>query len=86
MRYGCVPVVRSTGGLADSVLDIDAAPGRGTGFVFDEYSAEAFQATLARVLHSYSDRTQWRAVQQRAMMADFSWRAMGLLGLFHFRI
>ena len=75
MRYGCVPVVRSTGGLADSVVDIDAMPGHGTGFVFDDYTPDACQAALVRVLRAYPDRKAWRAVQQRGMLADFSWKA-----------
>jgi starch synthase len=73
MRYGCVPVVRSTGGLADTVTDIEGAPGHGTGFVFEEFSAEACQAALARVLEAYRDRAQWRTIQRRGMIADFSW-------------
>lgn len=75
MRYGCVPIVRSTGGLADSVTDIDAAPGHGTGFVFDDFSPEACRAALVRVLRTFADRALWRSVQKRAMVVDFSWTA-----------
>jgi starch synthase len=75
MRYGCVPVVRSTGGLADTVTDVDGAPGHGTGFVFEDFSAEACLSALARVLEAYRDRKLWRSIQQRGMVTDFSWAA-----------
>jgi starch synthase len=75
MRYGCVPIVRSTGGLADSVTDIGAMPGHGTGFVFDDYTPEACRAALVRVLETYRDEKLWRAMQQHGMLTDFSWQA-----------
>jgi starch synthase len=75
LRYGCVPIVRSTGGLADTVTDIDAVPGAGTGFVFDDYSPADCQAALQRMLTTYSDRRAWRAMQRRGMAVDFSWAA-----------
>ena len=75
MRYGCVPIVRDTGGLADTVTDLDATPGHGTGFVFSENSPEACQAALERVLKAYRDKRTWSSLQQRGMVADFSWSA-----------
>ena len=48
LRYGTPPVVRRTGGLADSVLDVDEHPGEGTGFVFDDATPEALVAAVAR--------------------------------------
>ena len=72
MRYGAIPVVRRTGGLADSVDPYDAA-GRGTGFLFDEPTAEALAATLAEAFAAFRDRDAWRALQRRAMGRDFSW-------------
>ncbi len=75
MRYGCLPVVRATGGLADTVTDHTAAPGHGTGFTFGEYSAEACHEALVRALKVVGDRQTWRSLQRRAMAADFSWSA-----------
>jgi starch synthase len=75
MHYGCVPVVRATGGLADTVSDYAAQPGRGTGFVFSDYTAEACQAVLERAMAVYGDRREWRVLQQRGMTTDLSWTA-----------
>ena len=72
MRYGCVPIVRATGGLADTVTD---KRGRGTGFAFTEYTPEACQAALARALKAYDKKKAWRRMQQRGMAIDFSWSA-----------
>ncbi len=76
MRYGTLPVVRSTGGLADTVTD--ATPealhdGTATGFVFKEASAEALSACLKRALSLYAHPRVWRRVQKQAMARDFGW-------------
>ena len=69
MRYGSVPVVRATGGLADTVQDGI------TGFTFHEYSTDAFWHALQRAIYIYNvDQTSWRMIQQNGMRADFSWR------------
>ena len=69
MRYGSVPVVRSTGGLADTVQDGE------TGFTFGPYTAEAFWTALQRALLVYNtDGEAWRGLQSRGMTADHSWR------------
>ncbi len=73
MRYGAVPVVRATGGLADTVIDADRSAKRGTGFTFKAYTAKALVGTLDRTLAAYADPDRWQAVQQRGMAADFSW-------------
>jgi len=75
MRYGCVPIVRETGGLADTVTHHDPEMGHGTGFVFAEKTPEALQETLQRALDVYQDRKTWRAIQMRGMESDFSWTA-----------
>lgn len=69
--YGTLPIVRATGGLADSVRDASAADG--TGFVFQEDSAQALRETLMRVLRSYKKPAEWRSLQQRAMAQSFGW-------------
>jgi len=73
MRYGAAPVVRRTGGLADSVQPYDRERGSGTGFLFDEIAPEAVAAALTDALDAYREREAWRALQQRAMARDFSW-------------
>jgi starch synthase len=68
MRYGSVPVVRATGGLADTVHDAL------TGFTFVEYSSGAFWDALQRAIYIYNvDRASWQAIQSSAMQEDFSW-------------
>ncbi len=59
LRYGTVPIVRATGGLRDTVIDADAAPGTGTGFTFEEYSPAALVATVRRALAAYGDPERW---------------------------
>jgi len=76
LRYGTIPIVRRTGGLADSV--VDATPetlhhGVATGFVFDAYTPDALISTVARATAAYRDPGLWRWLQQAAMRADFSW-------------
>ncbi len=75
MRYGSVPIVRSTGGLADTVEDYDPTTGQGNGFAFDEYSEEALLAAVKRALETYRRQDIWRTLMERGMQADFSWRA-----------
>jgi starch synthase len=75
MRYGCVPVVRETGGLADTVTDYTAKRGRGTGFTFANHTADACQDALSRALEVYRKRAAWRRMQKRGMAMDFSWSA-----------
>jgi starch synthase len=77
MRYGTLPVVRATGGLADTVMNYDdGAADEGTGFVFDMYAVDALLETLRWVRSVYFDRPDsWQRMQARAMQLDFSWDA-----------
>jgi len=75
LRYGTVPVVRATGGLEDTVLDVDEAPGRGTGFKFLEYAPWALQQALERALARFEHPAAWREIQQAGMRRDSSWDA-----------
>jgi starch synthase len=75
LRYGTVPLVRATGGLADTVVNFNAATGEGTGFAFVEYSPQALLGTLRWALSIYQDRAQWRRIQQAGVRQDFSWDA-----------
>jgi starch synthase len=87
LRYGTVPVVRRTGGLADSITDAtpDAIErGEATGFVFEEYTADAFWAAVERALAAYRDPEVWSKLVQAGMAADFSWdrAAAGYIDLY----
>ena len=73
LRYGTVPVVRATGGLYDTVRNFDATTGEGTGFTFDEYSAQALLGTLRWALGIYRDTATWRRIQAAGMARDYSW-------------
>ncbi len=75
MRYGSVPIVRSTGGLADTVQDYDPSTGQGNGFAFSDYSEEALLAAVKRAVETYHREDTWRTLMERGMRADFSWRA-----------
>ena len=75
LRYGTVPLVRATGGLADTVQNFDPASGSGTGFTFDEYSPQALLGTLRWALGVFMDRRTWRRMQQAGMRQDHSWAA-----------
>lgn len=73
MRYGCVPLVRATGGLADTVQDGI------TGFSFFHYSADAFWHALQRAIYVYNvDKPLWQQIQRNGMMADYSWKKSAL--------
>ena len=72
MRYGCVPLVRATGGLHDTVTDGE------TGFVFLNARIKDFLDTLKRALEVYQNRDAWTRIQQRGMLQDFSWKHSAL--------
>jgi starch synthase len=73
LRYGALPLVRRTGGLADTVTDADAAPDTGTGFVFDAATAADLRAACERALAAFAEPARWRAIQARGMRQDWSW-------------
>ena len=78
LRYGTVPVVRRTGGLADTVAPYDPGHDAGTGFVFEHYTADGLAWALRWAIHVYrTDREAWRRLQQRGMAKDFSWDRQG---------
>jgi starch synthase len=74
MKYGTVPVVRATGGLMDTVTPVDRLKGTGTGFLFTEYSAEAFLKALNQALEAYKDKKLWQKIMLNGMAEDFSWK------------
>jgi starch synthase len=75
LRYGSIPVVRNTGGLADTIFDLNHDSAKGNGFVFSEYSSSAFLDALTRALESYHDRDKWHKLISNAMSYDYSWES-----------
>jgi starch synthase len=77
LRYGTPPVVRATGGLADTVVDCDEsafAAGSANGFVFSERTPQALLAALRRAVGTWHDRARWSMLQRNGMRRDFGWR------------
>jgi starch synthase len=73
LRYGTIPIVRRTGGLADSVTHYDPATGAGTGIVFNDFDAAAMGWALGTAMKWYADPALWQRIVQNAMRCDFSW-------------
>ena len=77
LRYGTIPVVRETGGLKDTIIDIDRHPEKGNGFSFSEYTPKAFIDALARAVNVYRDNPGlWldmikRGWRDRFLMEEF---------------
>ena len=78
LRYGTVPVVRATGGLADTVREFDPADLYGNGFVFTRYEPEALVAAIRRALSIYQSQKLWQALVENGMACDFSLRRSAL--------
>ena len=74
LRYGTVPIVRRTGGLADSVQHFDPLTRRGTGVVFNDYDVGGVTWGVETALAWYSQKTLWRRLVQNAMAQDYSWQ------------
>lgn len=76
LRYGTLPIVRRTGGLADTVVDVDEAAKAGelgTGFVFSDVTTDSLRATIARAMTHFDNKAEWAQFQIHAMRQDFSW-------------
>ncbi len=73
MAYGTVPIVRATGGLIDSVSQVDEAKGKGEGFVFKPYTSAAMLKAVTQAIEFYSDETAFEELQKRIMAIDVSW-------------
>ena len=72
LAYGTIPVVRATGGLADTVHETGDMP---NGFVFEPYEADELAATVERALAAHADQARWQQLVQNAYACDFSWTA-----------
>lgn len=85
MRYGTVPIVRNTGGLADTVTEFHPTSKKGNGFKFQRHAPEPFLEALHRALDIWRNRELWSQLVQNCMCQDFSWdrRASEYIGLYH---
>ncbi len=73
--YGTLPIVRRTGGLADTVINYNQDSGEGTGFVFDELTPQAIYDTVGWAIWAYYNRSEHiQAMRRRGMALDFSWK------------
>ncbi len=75
LRYGTLPIVHATGGLADTVTDLDAHPTTGNGISFTPYTPSALLDALHRALEHYADHDRWPTLVARAMSYDSRWSA-----------
>ncbi len=78
LKYGTVPVVRSTGGLNDTIRDYDPSTGHGTGFGFVEYTSDAMLDAVERAVGLYGSSEKWRALVMNCMGCDYSWEQSAL--------
>ncbi len=75
MRYGSIPVVRRTGGLADTVKDFEPRTQSGNGFTFSDYDSVSLYGAIVRALETYKYPQVWQSLMERDMGADYSWQA-----------
>jgi starch synthase len=74
LRYGTIPVVRKTGGLADTIIEYNTSDRTGTGFLFNGYSSCEMLEALERTNEFFNDKADWLRIKKNSMSQDFSWR------------
>ena len=79
LRYGTVPIVHRTGGLADTVRPWNPSSGTGTGFPFEHHDEAGLRWAVLAALAAYRDPAQWQTLIQNGMAHDFSWEVQGKL-------
>ncbi|MDZ7798833.1 MAG: glycogen/starch synthase [Patescibacteria group bacterium] len=85
MRYGNIPIVRATGGLADTVHEFNPENEVGTGFCFEKFEASEFYKATKRALEVYKNKEKWLKLMKNGMKKDFSWNksAKKYIELYH---
>lgn len=78
MRYGCVPLAHSTGGLKDTIISVMEDANQGTGFLFEENTPSQFSSLLKEAIQCYQEPQKWHQIQRNGMQTDFSWRKSAL--------
>ncbi len=78
MRYGAIPIVRHTGGLVDTVVDLSPDLSSGSGFVFRDYSVDSMLQAIQRAIQSYKLKKSWQNLAKRVMSLNFSWQNSAL--------
>jgi len=73
MKYGTVPIAFRTGGLADSITNINIDKKKGTGFIFSNYTGDEFIETIKNAIDVYEDKKSWKKIMKNAMSEDYSW-------------
>ncbi|OGU28593.1 MAG: starch synthase [Ignavibacteria bacterium GWA2_35_9] len=73
--YGTVPVVRETGGLADTVISFNEKNGEGNGFVFKKYEGKELLKEVKKAVKLYEDKKTWAKIMRNGMKSDFSWNS-----------
>lgn len=74
LNYGTVPIVKKTGGLADTVLDFHEYDEKGNGFTFKDHTSYALYYAIERALNIFKDKKIWKEIVMRGMKEDFSWK------------
>jgi starch synthase len=77
LKYGTIPVVRETGGLADSVEQIDPRTGAGTGVLFRDYNEQGLTWAIEATLTLWRDQDLWQQIMRNGMARDYSWERQG---------
>jgi len=85
LKYGTIPIVRETGGLADTIENVNPSRGTGNGFVFRNYNSREMLNSIRFAIEVYRDKAVWGKMMTRAMNQDFSWEssAMQYVELYH---
>ena len=85
LKYGTLPIVRETGGLADSVELVNPAAETGTGIVFKDYNAQGLSWAVDQALNLYAKPKLWRKIMKNGMAKDYSWERQGEIYIELFR-
>ncbi|MCE2503226.1 MAG: glycogen synthase [Chlorobi bacterium] len=73
LKYGTIPIVRKTGGLADTVQQFNPETGEGNGFVFEDFNPHGLAWGIEQALEVWNDKKAWKTLMKNAMSANWSW-------------